>query len=198
MKRLIAASLLLMPLALPAQAAVEDSFSRDFQNIASESFSFEAGKTAPLYRSIDDDGYGFRLNGVMGGNTAIQSLAAGLSVNEPDKQDLAELEHAAQLSTFLLNSTYDIPGKLTSALPLRPFISGGVGVAVYDTSSANLAPEDRGTSIIPVFKIGAGLAFRMGEEMNLTVSYQVGFASSTAAGQDPSLDMININLKYRF
>ena len=174
----------------PAHASLNlDAFNRDFQAEAARTYSFSNGRTASFYKNTDDEGYGFRIGGMLDASDRATGFTAP-----------ANLERNATLTTLLLNGTYDLPG-FDPNLILRPYVLAGAGLAVYDTSAANLAPEERGTSIVPVFKLGGGLAFRMGQVMDLTFSYKAGFAGAGSAmghSEGSTLQMVDIALKYKF
>jgi opacity protein-like surface antigen len=199
MKWLISA-LALAIIALPAAAAVQpvQNFARDFEAAAYESYSFTKGRSASFYNNTDDHGYGLNVGGILSSTDRAPSLSSGLSFGD---SGAAAFEHNAKLTTLLLSGTMDIPGFAPNLL-FKPYVLGGVGVALYDTtSSASLAPEARGTDVIPVFKLGGGFAFRMDKMLDLSLAYKAGFASSTMSGRNQdsaTIQMIDISLKYKF
>ncbi|HVY12711.1 MAG TPA: hypothetical protein VHB73_04010 [Alphaproteobacteria bacterium] len=199
MKRLIAAIAIVLatcPFAARATGLGGEDFARDFQTAAYESYSFTQGKSASFYKNTDDHGYGFALGGVLDSTDKAPDLSSGLAFGE----GAADLEHNAKLTTMMMSGTLDLPG--FSPHFLRPYVLAGAGLAVYDTS-ASLAPDARGTDVIPVFKLGGGLALRMGQMFDLAFSYKAGFASggspvSGRSQQSADLQMVDVSLKYKF
>jgi hypothetical protein len=199
MKFAAALVLPLLLLAVPAAASLNsESFARDFREEALKTFSFtSSGRSASFYKETDDRGYGFRVNGSLDATDKAASLATGMAFGGHSSS--ADLEGDAKLTTLMLSGTYDLP--LNPRLLLRPYLLAGAGLAVYDTSGANMHPEEQGTSLVPVFKLGGGLAFRMGQVMDLTFSYKAGFARTGTAGRNADstmLQMFDVALKYRF
>jgi hypothetical protein len=197
------AAALVLPLllsAVPASASLNsESFARDFREEALKTFSFtSSGRVASFYKQTDDRGYGFRLNGSLDATDKAASLATGMAFGGHNAS--ADLERDAKLTTLMVSGTYDLP--LNPRLLLRPYLLAGAGLAVYDTSGANMQPDQQGTNLVPVFKLGGGLAFRMGQVMDLTFSYKAGLASTGTAGRNSDnsamLQMFDIALKYRF
>jgi hypothetical protein len=195
----VALVLPLLLLTAPAAASLNsDSFTRDFQAEAFKTFSFtSSGRTASFYQETDDRGYGFRLNGSLDATDKAASLATGMAFG--GHHSSADLERDAKLTTLMVSGTYDLP--LNPDLLLRPYLLAGAGLAVYDTTGAIMSPDQQGTSLVPVFKFGGGLAFRMGAVMDLTFSYKAGFASAGTAGRgtdNATMQMFDLALKYRF
>jgi opacity protein-like surface antigen len=199
MKRLILA-LAFSALALEAQAAVQpEGFARDFQNASYESYAFSKGRSASFYKNTDDSGYGLSLGGLLNSTDKAPTLSSGLAFGD---SGAADLERNSKLTTLLLSGTLDIPGLAPNML-FKPYVLGGVGVAVYDTSSsASLSPEARGTDVIPVFKFGGGFAFRMEKKLDLSFSYKTGFSGAGSIGgraqESVPMQMVDVSLKYRF
>jgi opacity protein-like surface antigen len=181
--------LLSLGFAKPSHAMDTEAFARDFQAEAIRTYSFSQGRTANFYNNTDDHGYGFRFGGMLDASDRASHMTSSQS----------SLEKNTRLTTMLLNGTYDLPG-FDPNLIFRPYLLAGAGLAVYDTTSSNLSPSARGTSVVPVFKLGGGLAFRMGQVMDLTFSYKAGFAGGTGTGRDDGakLQMFDIALKYKF
>lgn len=190
--------------AMPVSAALQgEGFMRDFKASASESHSFTRGKLAPFYKNTDDEGYGVKLNGVLASNDRAVTLASGLSGNSDN--GMVDLERRAKLTTLLVNGTFDFHKRVASSMPVRPYLLGGVGVALYDTGAGASLSEPSHTAVVPVVRVGGGLAYRMGEDWDLSVSYKVGFAGSgdslrggAAPREATDLQMVDMGLKYKF
>lgn len=198
--------LLLAIFAMPSYAALNSAlpagdFARDFAANGSESHSFSRGKTASFYKVLDDQGYGFNVKGVLGGNDRAASLSSGL--NQGDS-GMLDLEKKAKLTTLMVNGSYDLKRNLSEKLPMRPYVTGGVGLALYDTSHlpqpSSTVPAS--TAMIPVVHVGAGVAYKMGQDWDLALGYKAGFAGSRSAvdggTQQANIQLVDVNFKYKF
>jgi hypothetical protein len=176
--------------AQPSFAALESStpFANDFRKAASSTHHFSQGHKVDLYSKTNDSGSGAKISGFFFDTDS----------------DVADIEHRAQLTTIFVNGTYDLPLHLKSdALPLRPYVMGSVGLAVYDNENTAALLQQQGMDIMPVFRAGVGVAYRMDQQWDLSLSYKTGFTgqSSLTTGRSQervNLEMIDIGFKYRF
>lgn len=187
----------------PAHAA-DDAFMRDFRTTASESHSFSLGRTASFYKNTDDVGYGTHLSGTVTSNNNSTSLAGGLA-SAASGDGAMDLEHRAHLTTLLVNGSYDLQSGFLGNLPWRPYVMGGMGIALYDTSAAAALGDQGGTDVVPMVHVGGGLAYRMGEAWDMALSYKAGFAGGNSVGltsnhsqQNVDLQMVDVGFRFRF
>lgn len=85
---------------------------------------------------------------------------------------------------------------------LSPYLGGGFGLAAPSGTVAN--PSLQVNDSVPLMRFGGGVAYRMGEQWNLSLDYQAG----TTAGRDALLSKgttgaegmqsLGMGLKYKF
>jgi hypothetical protein len=162
--------------AAPLRAAMSD----ELQYVATHSHGLSNGLSAGFFSKTDESGYGLNVNGVMSNNAE-----AHMDINHHDK-----------LTALLVNGTYDLPARLKGEMDVHPFILGGAGVAVYDAASAKTVTVDGRGDMVPLFRVGGGLAYKMDDRLGLSLSYKTGFTGKTLQSID--MQMIDVGLKYRF
>ncbi len=172
----------------PAEASLaEEEFARDFQVRASESRGFAKSRHASFYKKTNARGYGLKVKGTLDG------------VGRGVENIVDRLERRATMTTAMVGATMDAPGRLARRLPLRPYVTGGAGVTVYDASGVNISTHAaRGVRAVPVARMGGGLALRMGEKMNLDIAYKAGLAAGESLHKTAATQIVDVSVKYRF
>ena len=118
----------------------------------------------------------------------------------------AELEHDQRVYALLIDGRYDFNYDFGSALPVHPYVNGGLGMAMYgDNAAGNNSLQ--GGDVVPLFRIGGGVTYRLGSEWNLSLDYRAGFAGASAndqiftgRGGQQAIDLhtLNMGMHYRF
>jgi opacity protein-like surface antigen len=191
LKHFAACMALSSTLAFPAFAASTtplDGFGDEFRTQIRDTSHFNKGKQAALFTQTDARGYGAELKGYITSN----ELAASRATRDFDKHE--------NLTTLMVSGTYDLPARLDKTMPLHPFVTAGMGVAVYHGSegaNADGHEAPRGTALVPVFHAGAGLAYKMSEKMDLAVSYKTGVAAASG-NERVNMQMVDVGMKLKF
>ncbi len=123
----------------------------------------------------------------------------------------AELEGDQRVYALLIDGSYDFNYDLGTGLPLHPYMTGGMGMAMYDhtTAPSASAVAMQGGSMVPLFRIGGGVTYRLGEQWNMSLDYKAGFSGSglsggndqlfTGRGNQPvDLQVLNMGMHYQF
>jgi hypothetical protein len=118
-----------------------------------------------------------------------------------------ELEVDQRVYALLVDGRYDFNYDERNSLPLHPYISGGAGMAVYGTGgvpSASALAMQSG-AMMPLFRVGGGVTYRLGEQWDLSLDYKAGFSGIvgdqlfTGRSQQPvDLHVLNMGMHYRF
>jgi hypothetical protein len=109
-----------------------------------------------------------------------------------------------QLYALLIDGRYDFnsdDGSLSSS-SVHPYIMGGMGVATTAQNSFNT----QGGDTIPLFRLGGGVAYRLGQQWDLSLDYKTGLATPTGGdqvftgrSQQPvDLQALNLGMSYAF
>lgn len=114
----------------------------------------------------------------------------------------AELENDQRVYALLIDGKYDFNYGLGD---LRPYMSGGLGMAMYDQASAPSASTlAQGGNMVPLVRIGGGVNYTLSEQLNLSLDYQAGFSGAgdnvfTGRNNQPvDLHIINMGMHYSF
>lgn len=189
--RFLAFLAIFLSLSFPAFAASStplEGFGSEFRAQARDTVYFSKGRQAEFYNKTDAHGYGAEVKGFI----TSSEMAAGRTTRDINKHE--------NLTTLMVSGTYDLPNKLDETMPLHPFVTAGMGIAVYHGEQGNGADgheEPHGTALVPVFRVGGGLAYKVNEQMALAVSYKTGVA---VAGGDErvSMQIVDVGVKLRF
>jgi len=164
--------------------------------------------------SSDDSAYLFdahNSNGrfSIGGNfysgraSGADSVATSYYVEGSDMADAdhsAELEGDQRVYALLVDGRYDFNYDIGG---LHPYLSGGMGMATYGDAAASegsmaMQPGD----MVPLFRMGGGVTYRLGEQWDLSLDYKAGFAPSSdqifTSRSQQSIDMQTLNVGMHF
>lgn len=122
-----------------------------------------------------------------------------------DASHPAELEGEQRVYALLVDGTYDFNTDFGSGLPLHPYINGGLGMAMYGSATGSTLGMQSG-EMVPLFRVGGGVSYALGEKWNLSVDYKAGFtgagfsgASPVIGGQQPAdMQMVNMGMHFSF
>jgi len=196
-------------LAGPARAAVESApATRGLQ------LALASDDRAALYRDTGENA-AFALStstfkGRANQNAPLNQNLASLDLANQFNLDRAvELERDQRVYALLIDGSYDFNYELGEESRLHPYVLGGVGMALYGATAAVASSSDRsgGGDMVPLFRIGGGLAYRLGEQWNLSLDYKAGFSggnigdqrfTSRAQSQPVDLHLLNMGMSYRF
>lgn len=139
---------------------------------------------------------------------ALNSGLAQLDLANQFNLDRAvELERDQRVYALLIDGTYDFNYELGEDSRLHPYVLGGVGMALYGQPTATSSNDRTGGDMVPLFRIGGGLAYRLGEQWNLSLDYKAGFSGSNGGdqhftsrtqSQPVDLHLLNMGMSYRF
>jgi len=144
-------------------------------------FSGTASGTQPVDKYLDPSGYNFAQSSALEGDQRVYAL--------------------------LIDGSYDFNYDLGSGLPLHPYVRGGAGMAMADNSPSAGGFAIQGGDAVPVFRVGGGVTYRLGEQWNLSLDYKAGFSSGLSAGdqvftgrsqQPVDLQTLNMGMRYAF
>ena len=197
-----------MMLAGHALAAVDDAVpaARGLQ------LALASDDRAALYRDTGE-GAAFALststfNGRANQSTPLSQGLAQLDLTNQFNLDRAvELERDQRVYALLIDGTYDFNYELGEDSRLHPYVLGGVGMALYGQPTATSSNDRTGGDMVPLFRIGGGLAYRLGSQWNLSLDYKAGFSGSNGGdqrftsrsqSQPVDLHLLNMGMSYRF
>lgn len=120
-----------------------------------------------------------------------------------------ELERDQRVYALLIDGTYDFNYELGEESRLHPYVQGGVGMALYGQPAVTNASLTNGGDMVPLFRLGGGIAYRLGQQWNLSLDYKTGFSGNLSSGGDQvftgrgqqqpvDLHMLNMGMSYRF
>jgi hypothetical protein len=102
----------------------------------------------------------------------------------------------------LLDGRYDFNHGATVTSGLHPYLSGGAGMAMYGSTYGSSASALQSGQMVPLARVGGGVAYHVSERLNLSLDYNAGFSGhndQVVAGRSAqSLDMQAINMGMHF
>ncbi len=127
---------------------------------------------------------------------------SALDFNDP-LNDAVELENDQRVYALLIDGSYDFNYD-TDSTGLHPYIAGGVGMAVYGRD--NGASLTSSGDVVPLLRLGGGVAYRLDQKWNLSLDYKAGFSGASAGDQvftgrgqqSVDLQMLNMGMRYQF
>ena len=138
------------------------------------------------------------------GNFALESgffsgrASGSMTLNDTDQA--LTLDHDSRMYALLIDGNYDFINDSEQAL--HPYVGGSVGMAVYGRPGEALTS---GGEAVPLFRLGGGIAYRLGAQWNLSLDYKAGFAGHapdqmfTGRGEQPiDLHVLNMGVRYQF
>lgn len=145
------------------------------------------------------------LSGAASGNDPL----AATYLNDIMDKDFA-LDHTAGLEgdervySLLIDGSYDFNYDFGTHLPLHPYVLGGTGMAMYGTNAPSVASLAQSGAMVPLFRMGGGVTYRLDEKWDLSLDYKAGFATSgdqlfTGRSQQPvDMQVLGMGMRYQF
>jgi hypothetical protein len=122
---------------------------------------------------------GFSLGGNLfsGRASGNEPLPSGYT-SDPGLHDdrTAELEGDQRVYALLIDGSYDFNYDMGTGLPLHPYLSGGMGMAYGGSAPSAGMASMQGGDMVPLFRLGGGVTYRLGEKWNLSLDYKAGFS----------------------
>jgi hypothetical protein len=120
----------------------------------------------------------------------------------------ANLINDPSLYAMLIDGRYDFNADQPSLSSIvHPYILGGLGVAASGSLGAANSFSGSSVAMSPLFRIGGGVTYRLGDQWNLSLDYKAGYAPSALAGdqvvtgrnqQIVDLQALDFGMKYSF
>jgi hypothetical protein len=132
-------------------------------------------------------------------------FSGGTSGTTPSVNALA-FDSTQRLYALLMDGRYDFNYDVpTLSSPLHPYVLGGLGMATFGGAPTS-ALDTQSTSMTPLFRLGGGVTYRLGQQWNLSLDYKAGFAAPitgdqvfTGRGQQPvDLQSLNLGMSFAF
>jgi len=118
----------------------------------------------------------------------------------------AELEGDQRVYALLIDGSYDFNYDLGTGLPIHPYMTSGVGMAMYDhttgPSASTLALQNG--SMAPLFRVGGGVTYHLGKQWDMSLDYKAGFSGggdqvfTGRSQQSVDLQVLNMGMHYQF
>lgn len=135
------------------------------------------------------------------------STFSGLASGAASSGNVAELNSNQRLYALLVDGRYDFnhePSLLSS--PLHPYLSGGMGMATAGSLTSGGGSNAANAAAVPMFRLGGGVAYRLGKQWDLSLEYKEGHSAPNAGddlftgrGQQPvDLHTLNLGMSYSF
>jgi len=147
-----------------------------------------------LYTPGDRSGLNF-------GSSYYSGLASGVTPVD----NFADIGNNQRLYALLIDGRYDFNYETQSlSSPLRPYISGGLGMATSPVGGNSLTGGSN--EMVPLFRLGGGIAYRLDQRWDLSLDYKAGIATPssgdqvfTGRGQQPvDLQALSLGMRYAF
>jgi hypothetical protein len=136
-----------------------------------------------LYTSGKDEGFNLSGNFFSGVASGTEPLAKYTSPAETyNFNQAAAIEGDQRVYALLIDGSYDFNYDFGSGLPLHPYLRGGAGMAMADPSANAGAFALQSGQMVPLFRVGGGVTYRLGQQWNLSLDYKAGFTSGLAGG----------------
>lgn len=139
-----------------------------------------------------------------GNKTSVNGFLSRIQDQSRTESEAAALEGRRRETALLIDGAYDFHYDTENNALLKPYVSGGLGVANAGQEGSGSAATTG--SLIPVARLGGGVAYRLDEGWNLSLDYKAGFSGQstndplfTGRGQRPiDLQSLNLGMKYKF
>ncbi len=130
---------------------------------------------------------------------------SGLGVLGAGGDRFAELEGDARVYALLIDGKYDFAYDM-GGLAVHPYIGGGLGIALYDGGPSSAASLNQNRAMVPLFRLGGGVVFKMGADWDLSLNYKAGYTGElsgstvfTGRSQEKvNLQALDMGIKFRF
>ena len=132
---------------------------------------------------------------------------SGDALGIPQADNANALTNDQKLYAMLVDGRYDFnyeaPG-LSS--PLRPYLMGGVGVATLGHDGFADLNNTPNSDAVPLLHLGGGVAYRLGEQWDLSLDYKAGRAALSSGDevftgrsqQQVDMQELNLGMSYAF
>ncbi len=171
--------------------------------------ALNAQEFKPLFARKND--VGFTLGGSYfsgrgsGFDPQVERGVSGLGMLGQGRDRFAELEGDQRVYALLIDGKYDFAFDFGTGLALHPYVGGGLGVALYEANPSNASLSQEG-AMVPLFRIGGGVVYKMGADWDLSLNYKAGYTGSlsgtsvfTGRGQERvDLQSLDMGIKFRF
>jgi len=161
-----------------------------------------------IYNNKRNDGldvFGGFFAGRASGIDPVASNYLGSSSSGSQGSDrTAELEGDQRVYAVMIDSRYSFNQDIGLGLPIHPFLSGGIGLALYrpgGATQANLGSQTGNT--VPLARVGGGVAYDLGKQWNMSLDYTAGFSGNrtdvnTGVTQSAEVQTLNLGMHYKF
>jgi opacity protein-like surface antigen len=158
-----------------------------------------------IYRD-NQGGFSLSSNFFSGRASGNEPLAGGYLNGADSSLQLdrtAEMEGDQRVYALLVDGSYDFNYDLGTGLPIHPYLAGGMGMAMYGAAPGNSLGMQDG-DMVPLFRLGGGVTYRLGEQWNLSLDYKAGLTGGgdqifTVRSQQPvDMQVLNMGMHYSF
>jgi len=143
--------------------------------------------------------HGFKLD-----SSYFSGSASG--VTAPD--NFANFDSDQRLYALLVDGRYDFDYETSSlSTPLHPYLIGSMGLATTLRGNAAINLDSQSSSsVVPLFRLGGGVAYRLGQRWDMSLDYKAGLASPSPSDylftgrsqQAIDLQAFNVGMHYAF
>jgi opacity protein-like surface antigen len=159
-----------------------------------------------IYDSKSVTGLNFSGGLFSGRASGIDPAATNYASNTTNSYDhgdsTAELEGDPRVHALMIDGSYDFDNDLGSGLPIHPYLSSGIGMAMYDHgSSPTVASLASPGGTVPLFRVGGGVAYKLSQQWNMSLDYKAGFTGAgnqVMSSSNQSIDMQSVNMGMHF
>lgn len=113
-----------------------------------------------------------------------------------------ELEGDQRVYALLVDGHYDFNYDRTNDMILHPYVMGGMGVARYGQQTNAASTITQNGDMVPLFRVGGGVTYRLGQQWNLSLDYKAGFSALSdqlfTGRNQQSVDLQSLNMGMHF
>ncbi|HEU0117781.1 MAG TPA: hypothetical protein VFR09_04030 [Alphaproteobacteria bacterium] len=112
--------------------------------------------------------------------------------------DTATLEGDGHVYAMMVDGRYQFHDDFGTGLGFHPYMSGGVGMAMYEMGGSSTSYGIQSGDMVPMVRVGGGVAYDLSETMKMSLDYKAGFSSGEPALGMQSVDMQSINMGWHY